>query len=395
MDAVGVDLVPEPEAVGEFTKLFVGRILDFAEDFLRVGDDFGHRVRVARMERQGHHGRHFGEVDDDAAVEGGGSVVGELLVVPGAAVFGEVGLDPVVRLPDGGEAGGLGGHDVDAHAVLDGEARDAGSGELEDAVLDEAALEDGADEGDGHVLRAHAGLGGVLEPHEDGLGLRDVVGALQKLLHELGAAFAHAHGAEGAVAGVAVGAEDHAAAAGHGLAHVLVDDGQVRGNVVAAVLLGSGEAEEVVVLVDGATDGAEAVVAVGEGVGNGEFLQAAGSGGLDDAYEGDVVGGESVKGDVQEAVPVGSFAVGPENAGGQGVLLRLGDVGAGGPGFLFAEEPAVLQNGEFVAECNHELLVDMCGFGRREIRLPEVVCGRKISPCPVPRAGRVPVPGLS
>ena len=169
---------------------------------------------------------------------------------------------------------------------------------------------------------------------------------------------------------MAVGAEDHAAAAGHGLAHVLVDDGQVRGNVVAAVFLGSGEAEEVVVLVDGAADGAEAVVAVGEGVGNREFLKTAGSGGLDDAHEGDVVGGESVKGDVQEAVPVGSFAVGSENAGGQGVLLCLGDVGAGGPGFLFAEEPAVLQNGEFVAECNHELLVDMCGFGRREIRPP-------------------------
>ena len=62
------------------------------------------------------------------------------------------------------------------------------------------------------------------------------------------------------------------------LAGVLVDDGLVGGDVDAAVLLGGGQAEDVVVLVDGAAHGAEAVVTVGQHIGHGELLQAAGPG---------------------------------------------------------------------------------------------------------------------
>ena len=58
-----------------------------------------------------------------------------------------------------------------------------------------------------------------------------------------------------------------------------------------------------VILVDGATDSAKGVVAVGHGVRDREFLQAAGAGGLDDAHVCDIVGSHSVETDLK----LGSF----------------------------------------------------------------------------------------
>ena len=130
---------------------------------------------------------------------------------------------------------------------------------------------------------------------QDHLGSGDVVGVLQQLLDDLGSALAHAHGAQSAVAGVAVRTQDHPAAAGHHFTGVLVDDGLVGRDEVAAVLHGSGQAEDMVILVDGAANRTEAVVAVGHHVGHGELGQARGLGGLDDAHVGDVVGDEAVK----------------------------------------------------------------------------------------------------
>ena len=117
----------------------------------------------------------------------------------------------------------------------------------------------------------------------------------EELLDQLGAALAHTHGAQRAVAGVRVGAQDHLTAARQLLACIGVDDRLVGGDVDTAVLLGGGETEDVVILVDGAAHGAQGVVAVGHGIGNGEFLQTGGLGGLDDTHVGDVMGNEAVK----------------------------------------------------------------------------------------------------
>ena len=102
---------------------------------------------------------------------------------------------------------------------------------------------------------------------------------------------------------MAVGAEDHAAAAGHHLPRILVDHRLIGGDVVSAVLHGGRQAEGVVVLVDGAAHGAETVVAVGENVRHRELPQAAGLGGLNDAHIGDVVGDETIEGQVKLALP--------------------------------------------------------------------------------------------
>jgi hypothetical protein len=98
--------------------------------------------------------------------------------------------------------------------------------------------------------------------------------------------------------------------------------GHVGGDVYAAVFSGGGKAENMVVLVDGAAHGAEAVVAVGHGVGHGKRREARGLGGLDDAYICNIVGYEAVEFEPQHpAVPA---AVVPHDPIGHGLFPARG-----------------------------------------------------------------------
>ena len=207
----------------------------------------------------------------------------------------EVRLRVVVCAPDGGETCGLGRHDVHAVAVIGRHALDAGADELHDLVFYVAVFKHRTDDGKRDVLRAHARARLAGEVHRHNAGVRDIVRVFKQLLDELAAAFADGHGAERTVARVGIGAENHFAAARHGLAHVLVNDRHVGRHINAAVFARGGKAEHVVVLVDGAAHGAQAVVAVCEHVGDGELLHAGGARRLNDADERDVVRGERIK----------------------------------------------------------------------------------------------------
>ena len=173
-----------------------------------------------------------------------------------------------------------------------------------------------------------------------------------QLLCQLAAALADRHGTQSSVTSVGVGAEDHLAAAGHGLTVVAVDVGHVGGDVDAAVLVGSGEGEFVVVLIDGAADSAEAVVAVGQDIGQGELLHAGSTGGLDDADISDVVAGHRVELQTK-LVHVVALIVSLQDAVGHGAfggfLFRSGDAGllsclfgAGADGLAVNEVDAVV-----------------------------------------------------
>ena len=98
-----------------------------------------------------------------------------------------------------------------------------------------------------------------------------------------------------------------------------------------------------VVGVDGAAHGAQAVVTVGEHIGHREFLQAAGLGGLDDTHIGDVVGDETVECQVQQPVAAAGV-VGAEDAVGHGLVPR--GLAAGGSrmhGAVLPDHAAVVQ----------------------------------------------------
>ena len=64
-----------------------------------------------------------------------------------------------IGLPDRGQAGGFGGHDVDAQTEVVGEARNARPDEFENPVGDKPLFEDSAAECDRDVMRADAVAG--------------------------------------------------------------------------------------------------------------------------------------------------------------------------------------------------------------------------------------------
>ena len=322
------------EGQGDLAAELVGSpLLHLPQDVAGIGQQLADGVGLGGVEGQRSHGLDLRKVDGDHAV-----VVSALLGMQGlvglrTSVDGQILLDSAVGLPDGGQAGGLSGHDVDADPVIHGQVLDAGADELQDFIFHKAVLIGRAAQGNGHVVGTHAlgRLAGQVDHHD--LGGGNIIGVAQQLLDDLRAALAHAHGTQGTVTGVAVGAKDHAAAAGHHLAGVLVDDSLVCGDEVAAVLHGSRQTENVVILVDGAAHGAEAVVTVGHHIGHGELFQAASLGGLDDAHVGDVVGDEAVKLQVKLALLL-PHLVAAEDLVGHGLLpvgRRDHGGGDGGP----------------------------------------------------------------
>ena len=280
-------------------------LLDLCKDLFRILEELVDRVRIGGMERQRDHGFDLVELDRDDRVVVCAFRGFELLVRIRALVNLVIFLDLVVGRPDRGKAGRFGRHDVDAAAEIVGQVLETGAGKLEDLVLHKTVGKRRLDKRERDVVRTDALLGraGQITQH-DFRGL-DVVGVLQKLLDELRTAFADAHRAERAVTRVAVRAEDHVAAGGKLLTRVGMDDALVCRNVDAAVLLCRGETEDVVVLVDRAADGAKAVVAVGHGVRDREFLQSACARRLDDADVRDVVRDQRVKLDVHDAAFIG------------------------------------------------------------------------------------------
>ena len=215
---------------------------------------------------------------------------------------GEILFDLLVRLPDGAETRSFCSHYINTDAEIHREILDAGARKLKDLIFDKAVFIRCAAKRDGYIVRPHAMGHLARQPDEHNLRLCNIICVLQQLLDKLGAALANAHRADRAIAGVTVGAQDHFAAAGHHFARVLVNDGLIGGHVITAIFDGRGETEDVVVFIDRPADSAEAVVAVGQNIGNRKTRQAAGSGCLDDADVGDIVGDQAVEGDVELAV---------------------------------------------------------------------------------------------
>ena len=152
------------------------------------------------MEGKRDHRLHRGQIHLDAAVVVSQRRRIQLAIVRPSSVGLQKGLRLPVGAPDGAQAGGLGGHDIHAVAVIGRHGRHARSHEFHDLVLDIAVFEDRADDREGDVLRADKGLRLSGEIHRDHARIGHVIGVAQQLLHQLSAAFADGHGAQRAVA---------------------------------------------------------------------------------------------------------------------------------------------------------------------------------------------------
>ena len=147
------------------------------------------------MERQGDHALHLAKVNVDQPVVAGAFLrrQGPIVLLP--AMLVEVFPGLLVRDPNGGKGGALGGHHVDAHAVFHAQPMDAAAHHLQDLVFREAVGEAGAHQRQRHVHGPDTRPGPAGEAHRQNGGTGDVVGAAHQLLGQLTAAFADAHGA--------------------------------------------------------------------------------------------------------------------------------------------------------------------------------------------------------
>ena len=197
-----VDLIRQIDFCLGVAGLGIG--LHLGENVLGVFQKFVDGPGVGGMEGQSNHRLDLRKVNLNVFIIPGVLAGMQLPIVLGPLVGLVEPLRHGVRLPDGGEAGGLCGHDIDAVAVVNGQSRDAGTGEFQHAVVDKAGGKGGLHQGDGHIVGADTPPGSPGEIHQYHLGIGDVPGVFQKLLAKLRAALAHGHGAKSPVPGVGV-----------------------------------------------------------------------------------------------------------------------------------------------------------------------------------------------
>ena len=327
------DLIRQPDLP---TQLHLCPLLHSPEVIPGLSHQLPQGDRLGGMEGQRGHGLQLVQLQTDQAVvirPFPGSQAPVFLRTP---VDGIVLLHLSIRLPDGAEGGGLGGHDVDADAEIHGQRPDPRSGKLQDLVFHKAVGVHRAAKGDGRIMRPDpvAGLAG--HPDQNGFRPGQVIGVAQQLLDQLRSPLPESHGPQGAVAGMAVRAQDHLPAARQLLPGILVDHRHIWGHKNPPEAFRRRETEGMVVRIDGSSDGAKAVMAVGHGIGHGEGPQAAGHGGLDDAHIGDIMTDEAVEAQMEKGVPPIPVmaaqdcpAHGPLPGGGSGFLPRRSRSGTG------------------------------------------------------------------
>ena len=304
-------------------EALLGVLFNLAQDLGGISLQLVDGESVAGVVGQSDHTLLSAQVDLDHAVIVSHLTGLEHLEVLGTFVNLIVVLNFVISNPDRAQASGLGGHDVDTVTEVDGQVLHARASKLEHLVLNKAALEGSLYQRDSNIVGTYTLAGSTFQPYQDNLGSIDVPSVAQQLLNELTTAFADAHVTERTVAGVAIATQNHVTALHHGLAGELVDNGLVGGNVDTAILLGCRQTEHVVILVDGTTDGAQRVVAVGHCIGQGELLETTGAGGLDNAHVGDVVRHHRVKADAHLFTLAAVYIVTAQDAVSDGVLTSL------------------------------------------------------------------------
>ncbi len=277
-------MLHDAEGLAVFALDLIALRFDIPENAFCVREEGADGHGVTRMEGQCNHGFHSAHIHLDEAVIVGSGCRRHSGVICGSAVLLKVGFRLFVGAPDGGEGSGFCHHDVDAHTEFHAEAADAVTHKFQNLIFVEAVRKGFGNDGEGHIHGTYTGAGHARQLHSQDRRQGNVIGMAHELLHQLAAAFTDAHGAQCTVAGMGVRAQDHFSGTRHHFPHVLVEHTAIGRQENAAVAPGIGETEGMVILQDGAAHCAEGIVAVGEHIGDGEFLQSGGPGSLENVH---------------------------------------------------------------------------------------------------------------
>ncbi len=155
----------------------------------------GNGIHIAGVEGKGDHGLDGRQIHIHRPVifcQRGGGKIGKII----RSAYGiKISLGFIVGDPDGGQASGFRGHHIDADPKFHGQIFNTISHEFHDAVFYKPVGKHMSDDGQCYVLGTHAMTGRAREANANNIGRRDVIGTVQQLFDQFGAAFAHGHGA--------------------------------------------------------------------------------------------------------------------------------------------------------------------------------------------------------
>ena len=200
-----------------------------------------------------------------------------------------------VCCPDGGQTGGLGRHNINTNPEISAELSDAWSDKFHDLIVDISICKCRTNNRQRNILGTDSLC--RLSVQVDSYYPRhlDIIGLIQKLLHELRAALTHSHCPECTVTGMAVRAKNHPASACQHLAGILVNHCLVGRYIYSSVFFRAGQAKHVVILIDCSAHCAQRVVTVGKYIWDRKSLQSGSPCCLDDSYKCNVMRCQLVK----------------------------------------------------------------------------------------------------
>ena len=287
------------------------------KDILEVVIYLVNGIRHRRMERHRNHRLHLGKINVNDTVIIGAALRLKLPVRFFSSMKSKPLLRLLIRLPDGGQAGGLCGHDVDSDTEILRKVMNALTDKLQNLVLDKPALENRSDQCDVHVMRAHTPFGGSCQMNGNDLGPFDVIGLSQKLLHKLRTTLTHCHCAQCSISCMRIGAENHAACCRHHFSCILVNDCKMRRNINTAVFLRGSKTEHVIIFIDRSSHRAQRIVAVRQHIGDRKSGESRCPCRLNDSDIGNVMACNLIKPDVQ-LLRIPGLIVRRKNAPGHG-----------------------------------------------------------------------------
>ena len=134
----------------------LGPLFRLLQNIRQVGVEFLDGIGVAGMEGHGDHGTHLGQIHGDHTVIVSHFPRCQFHIVLFPAVNLVEFPDLAVRLPDRGQAGGLGGHHIHADTEIRTQGGHAGTHKLHHLIFHISVGKHGPDNGQRHILGAYA-----------------------------------------------------------------------------------------------------------------------------------------------------------------------------------------------------------------------------------------------
>ena len=164
--------------------------------------------------------------------------------------------DFVIRYPDGGQAGGLCGHNIHADTEISTQRCHTRSDKLHNFIIHITVFKYGTDNCQSHILRSDAfhRLTGQIDCYHTRH--FDVICFAEQLFYQLRSTLAHCHGTQCTISCMRIRTKNHFSAACQHFTGKLMDDCLMRRYINSTISLCTAQTKHMVILVDGSTNSA-------------------------------------------------------------------------------------------------------------------------------------------